>query len=126
MKKILALLLCLLMVFSLTACGDKKEPEESNPSQNIIKPEDDITEPEKTEPEETEPEETEPVVEEITTFDKFCVDNKLFALSNLTESTMIKSIAPERAIVSAISNACSPLSGCEIYNSLIFTPTFSA
>ena len=90
MKKILALLLCLLMVFSLAACGDKKEPEESNPSQNIIKPEDDITEPEETEPEETEPEETEPVVEEITTFDKFCVDNKLFALSDLTESTMIK------------------------------------
>lgn len=89
MKKILALLLCLLMVFSLAACGDEKKPEESEPTQNVIKP--DETEPEvTTEPEETEPEETEPVVEDIETFDKFCVDNKVFSLSDLAENNMIR------------------------------------
>ena len=43
-----------------------------------------------------------------------------------TESTMIMSTAPERTSVSVISSACSPLSGCEIYNSSILTPIFLA
>ena len=43
-----------------------------------------------------------------------------------TESITMISIAPERTMVSAISNAWSPLSGCEIYNSSISTPMFFA
>jgi len=43
-----------------------------------------------------------------------------------TESITTKSTAPERTNVSAISNACSPVSGCEISNSSIFTPQRAA
>src|SRR5690554_7358776 len=38
----------------------------------------------------------------------------LFGVSAATESTTTISIAPERIRFSAISSACSPLSGCEI------------
>ena len=43
-----------------------------------------------------------------------------------TESITITDIAPDLTNVSAISNACSPASGCDISNSSIFTPNFLA
>ena len=46
--------------------------------------------------------------------------------SAATESTITMSMAPERTMVSAISNACSPLSGWEIYRLSISTPMFFA
>lgn len=70
MKKLLALLLAIVMVLSLAACGDNAEVEdddEKKPSATEAKGEETEPEkepeekPEKTEPEETEPEETKPV-----------------------------------------------------------------
>ena len=49
-----------------------------------------------------------------------------FGTSAATESTITMSTAPERTIVSVISNACSPVSGCEIYRLSISTPIFLA
>ena len=43
-----------------------------------------------------------------------------------TESTTSTSIAPERTSVSAISSACSPVSGCEINRSSTLTPSLRA
>ena len=43
-----------------------------------------------------------------------------------TESITITEIEPDFTNVSAISNACSPASGCEINNSSVFTPNFLA
>ena len=43
-----------------------------------------------------------------------------------TESITIISIAPELIKCSAISNACSPLSGCEINKFSVSIPNFSA
>ena len=43
-----------------------------------------------------------------------------------TESTTITEIDPDLINVSAISNACSPVSGCEINNSAVSTPSFFA
>ncbi|MNS33149.1 hypothetical protein D3C72_652550 [compost metagenome] len=43
-----------------------------------------------------------------------------------TESITMMSIAPERIRLSAISNACSPLSGCEINKLSTSTPNFLA
>ena len=47
-------------------------------------------------------------------------------VSAATESTTITSTAPERTSMSAISSACSPVSGCEISRSSIFTPSLAA
>lgn len=61
MKKFLALLLALVLVFALAACGEGaevKDDGEGSTSEQTNAPEQ--TEPEETEPEETEPEETEP------------------------------------------------------------------
>ena len=52
--------------------------------------------------------------------------NSTWGTSAATESTTTKSIAPERTSVSAISNPCSPLSGCERISSSILTPKFLA
>jgi hypothetical protein len=41
-------------------------------------------------------------------------------------STTSTSMAPERTSVSAISSACSPVSGCEISSSSTFTPSLRA
>ena len=49
-----------------------------------------------------------------------------FGTRAATESTIITSTAPERTIVSVISSACSPQSGCDIYKSSILTPIFFA
>ena len=51
-----------------------------------------------------------------------------FALgvSAATESITMMSIAEERISWSAISRACSPLSGCEIQRLFTSTPSFSA
>ena len=46
--------------------------------------------------------------------------------SAATESTTIKSTAPDRTKVSQISSACSPLSGCEINRFAVSTPIFFA
>ena len=46
--------------------------------------------------------------------------------SAATESTTIKSTAPERTSASTISRACSPVSGCEMSRSLKSTPSFCA
>jgi len=46
--------------------------------------------------------------------------------SAATESTITISIAPDLTIVSHISSACSPLSGCDIYKLSISTPIFLA
>ena len=43
-----------------------------------------------------------------------------------TESTTIMSIAPERTNISAISRACSPLSGCDTKRLSISTPSLRA
>ena len=43
-----------------------------------------------------------------------------------TESTTITEIDPDLTRVSAISRACSPVSGCEINNSSVSTPSFFA
>ena len=43
-----------------------------------------------------------------------------------TESTTKISIAPLRTNASAISNACSPVSGCETNNSSVSTPNLAA
>ncbi len=47
-------------------------------------------------------------------------------VSAATESTTRTSIAPERTSVSAISSACSPVSGWEIRRSSRLTPSFLA
>ena len=47
-------------------------------------------------------------------------------VSAATESTINKSIAPERIRLSAISSACSPLSGCDIRRFSVSTPSDSA
>ena len=47
-------------------------------------------------------------------------------VSAATESITMMSMALERISWSAISRACSPLSGCDMSNSLTFTPNFSA
>ena len=47
-------------------------------------------------------------------------------VSAATESTTITSIAFERTSMSAISSACSPVSGCEISRSSRFTPSLAA
>ena len=49
-----------------------------------------------------------------------------FGTKAATESITIKSIEPERTSASAISNACSPVSGCEINKLLTSTPSFAA
>ena len=49
-----------------------------------------------------------------------------FGTKAATESTTTISIAPERTIVSVISNACSPLSGCDMYKLSTSTPIFLA
>ena len=43
-----------------------------------------------------------------------------------TESITIRSIAPDLIWLSAISNACSPLSGCDINKLAMSTPRFLA
>ncbi|KAG1252329.1 hypothetical protein G6F66_015220 [Rhizopus arrhizus] len=43
-----------------------------------------------------------------------------------TESMTIRSTEPERTSASVISNACSPVSGCEISRSVRFTPSLLA
>ena len=50
----------------------------------------------------------------------------LFGVSAATESITNASTAPDLIKLSAISRACSPLSGCEITNSPKSTPSFSA
>ena len=45
-----------------------------------------------------------------------------FGTSAATESIATTSMAPERTSSSAISSACSPLSGCETSSSSTFTP----
>ena len=47
-------------------------------------------------------------------------------VSAATESTINKSIAPDLIRLSAISKACSPLSGCEINRFSVSTPKDSA
>ncbi len=47
-------------------------------------------------------------------------------VSAATESMTSTSTAPERTSVSAISSACSPVSGCEISRSSTLTPSFLA
>ena len=49
-----------------------------------------------------------------------------FGTNAATESITIISIPPLLARTSQISRACSPVSGCETYNSEIFTPSLSA
>ena len=49
-----------------------------------------------------------------------------FGVSAATESITNAEIAPDLTRVSAISNACSPESGCDKRSSSIFTPKFSA
>ena len=49
-----------------------------------------------------------------------------FGTSAATESTTTISTAPDRTIVSVISNACSPLSGCDMYKLSTSTPIFFA
>ena len=49
-----------------------------------------------------------------------------FGVSAATESMTSTSIAPERTSVSAISSACSPVSGCEIRRSSRLTPSLRA
>ncbi len=49
-----------------------------------------------------------------------------FGVSAATESITITSTAPERTSMSAISSACSPVSGCEINSSSMLTPSFPA
>ena len=49
-----------------------------------------------------------------------------FGVSAATESTTSTSMAPERTRVSAISSACSPVSGCEIRRSSRLTPSLRA
>ena len=46
-----------------------------------------------------------------------------FGTSAATESITMTSIAPERTRCSVISSACSPVSGCEIRSSSMFTPS---
>jgi hypothetical protein len=46
--------------------------------------------------------------------------------SAATESITSTSTAPERTSVSAISSACSPVSGCEISSSSMLTPSLRA
>ena len=46
--------------------------------------------------------------------------------SAATESITIKSIEPDRTSASAISNACSPVSGCDINKLLTSTPNLAA
>ena len=47
-------------------------------------------------------------------------------VSAATESTTMISTEPERTSMSAISSACSPLSGCDINSSLTLMPIFCA
>ena len=49
-----------------------------------------------------------------------------FGVRAATESTTMMSIAEERISCSAISNACSPLSGCEIKRLSTSTPNLAA
>jgi hypothetical protein len=49
-----------------------------------------------------------------------------FGTSAATESTTTMSTAFERTSMSAISSACSPVSGCETSRSSTLTPNFSA
>ena len=49
-----------------------------------------------------------------------------FGVNAATESITTKSTAPDRIRLSAISNACSPLSGWEINKFAISTPNFLA
>ncbi len=49
-----------------------------------------------------------------------------FGVNAATESITIISMAEERINCSVISNACSPLSGCDIKRLLISTPKFAA
>ena len=49
-----------------------------------------------------------------------------FGTRAATESTITMSTAPERTMVSVISRACSPLSGCDMYRLSISTPMFLA
>ncbi len=49
-----------------------------------------------------------------------------FGVSAATESTTTTSTAPERTSMSAISSACSPVSGWETSRSSTLTPSFSA
>ena len=46
--------------------------------------------------------------------------------SAATESMTMTSSAPERISISAISSACSPLSGCETISESVSTPSFLA
>jgi len=62
LKKLLALLLALVMVFALAACGESAEEPKEEETETT---EPETTEPETTEPETTEPETTEPETEEI-------------------------------------------------------------
>ena len=63
LKKLLALLLALVMVFALAACGETAEKPAEEETETT-EPETETTEPETTEPETTEPETTEPEAEE--------------------------------------------------------------
>ena len=45
-----------------------------------------------------------------------------FGVSAATESMTMRSTAPERVSISAISSACSPLSGCETSSRSVSTP----
>ena len=49
-----------------------------------------------------------------------------FGVNAATESITTKSTAPERIKLSAISKACSPLSGCEINKLPTSTPNYCA
>ena len=49
-----------------------------------------------------------------------------FGTSAATESMTMMSIAPERISMSAISSACSPVSGCETSSASVSTPSFLA
>ena len=49
-----------------------------------------------------------------------------FGVKAATESITITEIEPDFTSVSAISKACSPVSGCEIKSSSVFTPNFFA
>ena len=49
-----------------------------------------------------------------------------FGTNAATESIMIISMAPDNISLSAMSKACSPLSGCDMYRLSISTPIFLA
>lgn len=115
MKRILAFLLVLVMLFSMAGCSDLVDEVKDEVKDKIIEaleeeeePEDEPkeepeeTEPEETEPEETEPEETEPAASETVVYDSF-----YYFYDYLTEEYIYSDVAAFHAVTGTACTASS-------------------